>query len=285
MKDLAGKVAVITGAASGIGKALAERLARDGMKLVLADVDEPALQSVAAALGGSGGQVLARRVDVSKADQVEALAAAAYERFGAVNLLCNNAGVGAGGFTWECSLPEWEWVLGVNLWGVIHGVRSFVPRMLAGGQPGHLVNTASVAGLLSVAAMTPYNVSKHGVVTLSESLFHELAMASGGRIGVSVLCPGWVNTRIAESHRNLPAAAAAEATARLQSNPVAAKMAEMLQQQVAGGIPASQVADAVVSAVQEERFYILTHPAMTADVRRRLEAIVEGRPPAASVPR
>jgi NAD(P)-dependent dehydrogenase (short-subunit alcohol dehydrogenase family) len=305
MKELSGRVAVVTGAASGIGRAMAERFAAEGMKLVLADVEPTALAAAESSLRAAGREVLAVRTDVSKAAEVEALAARAEAAFGKVHVLCNNAGVAAAGMTWEVSLADWEWVLGVNLWGVIHGVRAFVPRMLAHGEDAHVVNTASIAGLVTTPGMSPYSVSKHGVVTLTEALYHELAMVSGGRVSASVLCPGWVATQIADSQRNRPgasgAAAQAPASADAQraagqsdgdgtkaakgASSAARKMDAAVRQLVAAGISPAQVADEVLSAVHERRFYVLTHPAMTPSVKHRMDAILAGAPPAASIPR
>ena len=189
MKELQGKVAVITGAAEGIGRAIAEQAAARGMKLVLADISEAKLNETVAALRASGAEVEGVQVDVSKAEQVEALAARAFERFGNVHLLVNNAGVALAKSAWETTLADWEWVLGVNLYGVIHGIRAFVPRMLEKGEEGHIVNTASVAGLVSQPAMAAYNVSKFGVVTLTEGLHHDLTLRKT-KLKASVLCPG-----------------------------------------------------------------------------------------------
>ncbi len=203
MKDFKDRVAVVTGAASGIGLALAERFAAEGMKVVMADVEADALARAAEPIKEKA-PVLATRVDVSKPDDVERLAAETYATFGAAHVVCNNAGVAVIGAVHEHSLADWEWVLGVNLWGVIHGVRAFVPRMLAGGQHGHIVNTASIAGLTNSPFMSVYNVTKHGVVALSESMYKEF-QATGAPIGVSVVCPGLINTNIMSSSRNRPA--------------------------------------------------------------------------------
>ena len=203
MKEFKGKVAVVTGAASGIGRALADRSVQEGMKVVLADVEVEALAKTEAGLKSSGATVLAVPTDVSQARDVAALAQKTLEVFGAVHLLCNNAGVGTEAAIWESTLEEWEWVMGVNLWGVIHGVRAFVPHMLAQDTECHIVNTASMAGLISGPGLGAYKVTKHAVVSLSETLYHELA-ERGARVGVSVLCPGIVNTRIMESARNRP---------------------------------------------------------------------------------
>lgn len=272
MRELRGKTAVVTGGASGIGRALAERFLDEGMRVVVADVEPAALEAAATALGAKG-EVLAVRTDVARGADVEALAEQAWARFGRVDVLCNNAGVSIGGLVWEHTVADWEWMLGVNLWGVVHGIRVFVPRMLAQGGEGHVVNTASVAGLTSNAFMGIYNVTKHAVVTLSETLRKDLAMA-GGTIGVSVLCPGFVQTRIADADRNRPAdlrdAARAERPAAIDG---------LVRSLLASGLPPSEVAAAVVDAIRSERFYILTHPELTAHVRARMEDIVEGRAP------
>jgi NAD(P)-dependent dehydrogenase (short-subunit alcohol dehydrogenase family) len=271
MRDLAGKVAVVTGAASGIGRELTERFARAGMKVVLADVEEGALAAAARELEAGGAETLAVRTDVSREDDVEALARRAYERFGAVHVVCNNAGVALAGPVWEHSLDDWRWLLGVNLWGVVHGIRSFVPRMLEKKTPGHIVNTASVAGLTSAPGLGVYNVSKHAVVTLSETLAKDLAMA-GASIKVSVLCPGFVNTRILDSSRNRPAAFGAE-------RPRPADLEPIIRSLIAAGMSPADVAQHVLRAVEEERFYVLTHPDFTAQVKERCQDIVDGRTP------
>jgi len=202
MQDFQGRVAVVTGGASGIGRALADRFAAEGMKVVIGDVEKDALDAAVQELEAGGAEVIGLPTDVTDAAQVQALADAAVERFGAIHIACNNAGVGGGGITWDMPLETWEWVLGVNLWGVIHGVKSFVPVLMQ-QESAHLVNTGSVAGLVAAPFMGPYNASKHAVVAISETLHHELAM-SAPQVKVSVLCPGWVNTRIHESARNRP---------------------------------------------------------------------------------
>jgi NAD(P)-dependent dehydrogenase (short-subunit alcohol dehydrogenase family) len=272
VREFGGKVAVVTGAASGIGRALAERCAREGMRVVLADVEPAALDRAAAELKANGAEVLAVATDVSKASDIEALAQQTLEVFGAVHLLCNNAGVGAGSTVWESTLADWEWVLGVNLWGVIHGVRTFVPIMLAQGDECHVVNTASIAGLIAGPGLGVYKVTKHAVVTLSETLHYDLAMR-GANIGVSVLCPEWVNTRIMESERNRPES--------LQNNSVAAQITpEMLavwqymSDAVRSGMSPAEVADQVFSAIRAQQLYILTHPATKALVRERMDDIL-----------
>src|SRR3990172_8826356 len=200
MKEFRGKVAVVTGAASGIGRAMAERLAAEGMKVVLADIEKAALGGAEAEMKAGGATVIAVPTDVSKADEVEALAGKTIDAFGAVHVLCNNAGVPpVVGPSWELTEADWQWVLGVNLWGVLHGIRTFVPIMLAQDSEGHVVNTASVAGLLSGAWFATYSVAKHGVVTLSESLPRELEL-TGSRVKVPVLCPGWVRTQLMDGN-------------------------------------------------------------------------------------
>jgi NAD(P)-dependent dehydrogenase (short-subunit alcohol dehydrogenase family) len=277
MKDVKGKVAVVTGAASGIGRAMAERFAAEGMKVVLADVEERALSRAVADLEAKGATVRAVPTNVATAGGVEALAAETLDAFGAVHVLCNNAGVVAAGLTWELTVADWEWVLGVNLWGVIHGIRVFVPIMLGQDADGHIVNTASMAGLVSSPMNAVYNVAKFGVVTLSETLQHDLTLR-GARIGVSVLCPGWVNTRILEADRNRPATPGA-AAAR-PPTPEEAAMEETVRQLLATGLPPAEVAARVFAAIRDERFYILTHPEWKGLIRTRMEDILEERPPA-----
>jgi NAD(P)-dependent dehydrogenase (short-subunit alcohol dehydrogenase family) len=275
VKEFQGKVAVITGAASGIGRALADRCVREGMKVVLADVEGGALARTEAAMKASGATVLTVRTDVSQGRDVEALAQETLDAFGAVHLLCNNAGVaGTAAPVWESTVADWEWVLGVNLWGVIHGVRVFVPLMLSQETECHIVNTASMAGLISCPGLGAYKVTKHGVVSLSETLHHELA-ERGAKIKVSVLCPGIVNTRIMESARNRPGHP--PATGPLDSASGAGW--EALRQLVPAGMPPGQVAAAVFAALREDQFYILTHPEDKESVRTRMEDILQERRP------
>jgi NAD(P)-dependent dehydrogenase (short-subunit alcohol dehydrogenase family) len=277
VQDLKGKVAVVTGAASGIGNAVATRLAGEGMKVVLADIEEGPLADAEKVLADTGATVLAVPTDVTKGDQMDALAEKTYATFGTAHVVHNNAGVATGGPMWTLTEADWQWVLGVNLWGVIHGVRAFVPRLVEQGE-GHVVNTASMAGLTSAPMMGPYNVSKHGVVTLSETLAAELAL-HGSPVKVSVLCPGWVNTRINEADRNRPA--------ELQPPHGAdTTMMDMGRQLLDGllksGLQPSEVASRVLDAIREERFYILTHPEMTPMIQQRMEDILQGRNPAPS---
>ena len=262
MDHLGGRTAVVTGAASGIGRAMAERFAAAGMRVVLADVEPGPLEQVATQLRDEGGDVLAVPTDVSDGAAVDALAAAAGDR---VHVLCNNAGVGGGGPLQEITAAEWEWVLGVNLWGVIHGIRAFLPGMYAHGEPAHVVNTASMAGLVSGPMMGPYNASKYAVVAISETLRRE---AEGTNVGVSVLCPGWVNTRIHESGRNRPESAGPGR----EIDPVRrAEMAKVL----AAGLDPSAVAERVERAILHDEFWILTHPEMVPFVRGRAEEILQ----------
>ncbi len=275
MRDFAGKVAVVTGAGSGFGREFARLAARHRMKLVLADIEPAALAQVAGELRAQGAEAIAENLDVSCGDDVERRERRAFEPIGAVQLLFNNAGVGAGGLLWEHTRKDWEWVLGVNLWGVIHGVRAFVPRMLAQGDECHVVNTASVAGLLSPQLMGAYNVSKHGVVALSETLYHDLR-AVGARIGVSLLCPAFVPTGIAQSHRNRPAGLRddGEPTASMRAAQSASEKAV-----ASGRIGAGEVAQATFDAIRENRFYVITHPAILPSVELRLRDVVSQRSP------
>jgi NAD(P)-dependent dehydrogenase (short-subunit alcohol dehydrogenase family) len=277
MREFQGKVAVVTGAASGIGRALADRCASEGMKVVLADVDEQALAAAQDELRAAGADVRAVRTDVSRAEDVEALARQTLDAFGAVHLLCNNAGVGGGSSAWESTLADWKWVLGVNLWGVIHGVHTFVPLMLQQDTEGHIVNTASMAGLISGPGLAVYKVSKFGVVTLSETLYHELGLR-GAKIKVSVLCPGWVRTRITDAERNRPAELRNDAGPAPQ-DPAYAAVEQWVRHAVETGMPPSEIADQVFQAIRDERFYILTHPEMAPAIRARAEDVLQQRNP------
>jgi len=249
------------------------------MRLVIADVEEPALESAAAKLAADGHEVMPVRTDVSDAASVAELADAVYERLGAVHVLCNNAGVAGGGLAWEVDLETWSWVLGVNLMGVVHGVHAFVPRMIAGGEEGHIVNTASIAGLTSNPLMAPYNVSKHGVVTLSETLLGDLRLV-GASIGVSVLCPGWVQTRIHEADRNRPGMTEVGP----EADAMAQVMREMVGQMIAGGMEPGDVAAEVLAAVKDRRFYVKTHRGMDKLVAERCDAVVAGTDPPVTTP-
>lgn len=275
MKDFAGKVAVITGAGSGFGREFARIGASLGMKLVLADIQADALAATASELQARGVELVAERVDVSKAEDVERLARRTKEAFGKVHLLFNNAGVAAGGLVWEHSIRDWEWVLGVNLWGVIHGVRCFVPMMLEQGDECHVVNTASVAGLLSTQLMGVYNVSKHGVVTLTETLYNDLRL-KGANVGVTLLCPAYVPTGINQSERNRPAEAQPEGE---ETESMKAARAAMDKAVTSGRISAEDVANMTFDAIRENRFYVVTHPKILSSVELRLQDIAAQRNP------
>ena len=271
MKQLKGKVAAVTGAASGLGRAMALAFADEGMHVALADVADTS--DVFAQVEARGVKVLGVRVDVSKADSVEAFAARVERELGPAFLVCNNAGVSPLGAVWETSLGDWQWTVGVNLWGVIHGIRSFVPRLTERNE-GHIVNTASVAGLISPPGSGAYNATKHAVVSLSETLQHDLR-ERGSAVGVSVLCPAYVPTGIADSERNRPAGI--EPTAKTKET---LAREQMLKKAVASGrLSADDVARAVVQSVKEERFYILTHPRIKGAIGARFEDILDERAP------
>ena len=279
MRELAGKVAVITGAGSGFGREFARLGAREGMKLVLADVQRDALDATVAEVREAAADVIAESVDVSDSGQVAQLADRAFQAFGPVHLLMNNAGVGGGGYLWENTDKDWNWVLGVNLMGVVHGIQHFVPRMLEAnrhGTPGHIVNTASMAGWLCAPLMGVYNVSKHAVVALSETLYHDLKLAES-TIGVTALCPAFVPTGIADSHRNRP---------RNLANPAPPTTSQRMAQAASekavssGRMTAEQVARMTFDAVRENRFYVFTHPQILPTVQARYEAALRGDAPA-----
>ena len=275
MREFNDRTAVITGAASGIGLALAHRAAREGMRLVLADIDEAMLAEVKKTLPVPGEALCTRRVDVSREEDIAALADEAYSRFGAVHLLCNNAGVGLSRLAWEHTAADWSWIFGVNLWSVAHAIHHFVPRMLAQEGESHIVNTASIAGLLSTPGMAAYNVSKHGVVTLSETLYTEL-QAQQARISVSVLCPAWVPTAIHTSERNRPERFG---MATPPSTASAAYQERMAQAVKSGRLTADDMANAVFDAVAANRFYIIPHSRIKQAVRLRMEDILVDRNP------
>ncbi|WP_426175269.1 SDR family oxidoreductase [Massilia sp. TWR1-2-2] len=280
MKHFNDKVAVITGGASGLGREFANQAAERGMKLVLADVQQDALDQARTELEARGADVLAMQCDVRKGEQVQALADATMERFGAVHLVFNNAGVGSGGLIWENSEADWEWVLGVNVWGVIHGVRIFTRLMLkcAARDPafeGHIVNTASMAGLLNAPTMGVYNVSKHAVVSLSESLYHDLQLVEAP-IGASVLCPYFVPTGISQSHRNRPR------DVRMTAGPTASQVAAQAMTEKAvesGKVSAADVAQITFEAIGAGQFYIYSHPGALGNVAERMDEIVHQRNP------
>ena len=275
MKELRGRVAAVTGGASGLGRAMALAFARAGMHVAIADVDEASLERIAAELRAAGVKAHAARVDVSKAEEIERWALDVRAALGGVHIVCNNAGVSPLGLAWENTLADWQWTLGVNLWGVIHGVRAFTP-MLIEQDEGHIVNTASVAGLITPPGSAMYNVTKHAVVALSETLHHDLAERKS-KVGVSVLCPAYVSTGIADSERSRPVDLA---NPKREKSPELKAREAMLRKAVSSGkLSADDIARAVVDAVKQDRFYILTHPRISGAIRARMEAILEGRPP------
>lgn len=274
MKEFQGKVAVVTGGASGIGRAMAERFAEEGMRIVLADIEKEVLDKAAGEMKAEGADVVAVLCDVSKKEDVERLAKEAVAAFGTVHILCNNAGVGMTGLTWEIDLDDWEWVLGVNLRGVIYGVHYFTPIMLANGDECHIINTASMAGLTNGPNMTPYFTTKNGVVSLSESLYKEFEMIQAN-VSVSVLCPGWVNTRIHESDRNRPSGPVEID----ETNEAAMQYKEMIGQFLKQGLTPEEVAQMVLDAIASNQFYILPHAHWKYAIEARMTDILEDRNP------
>jgi NAD(P)-dependent dehydrogenase (short-subunit alcohol dehydrogenase family) len=265
---------------------MAEAFAAAGMKVALADIEEPALLETAEHLSSLGAEVLTVRVDVSQPEQVEALGRKTVETFGAVHVLCNNAGVTVGSLPgiWANTIKDWQWLIGVNIMGVVHGLRIFVPIMLKQGGEAHIVNTSSVAGLTSTTGNGLYAATKHAIIAISETLYHELR-SMDSKIGVSVLCPGWVHTRIFDSERNRPA--------ELQNDPfhIPSKwipyvqdIETMVRNWLAKGVDPRDVGDQVLEAIRKERFYILTHPDWKPMIRSRLEKILEERQPILSIP-
>jgi NAD(P)-dependent dehydrogenase (short-subunit alcohol dehydrogenase family) len=276
-----GKTAVLTGAGSGFGLECARIGAKLGMNLVLADVQQDALDQAAAEMSALGAQVLPFKLDVSKADQVEALGAATLARFGAPHFVFNNAGVGSGGLIWENTLKDWEWVVGVNIMGVAHGVRVFTPMMLEAAKKdpsyqGHIVNTASMAGLLNAPNMGVYNVSKHAVVALSETLYQDLRLVTD-QVSASVLCPFFVPTGISQSHRNRPDEFKQRGIKPTKSQMIGQAMSDKAV--TSGKVSAADVAQMVFDAIEHDRFYIYSHPKAINSVQTRLEDIMLARNP------
>ncbi len=279
--DFKNKTAVLTGAGSGFGLECARIGAKLGMHLVLADVQQDALDKATAEISAMGAQVLPFKLDVSKADQVEALGEAVFKRFGAPHFVFNNAGVGAGGMIWENTLKDWEWVIGVNIMGVAHGVRVFTPMMLEAAKKdpsyqGHIVNTASMAGLLNAPNMGVYNVSKHAVVSLSETLYQDLKLVTD-QISASVLCPFFVPTGISQSHRNRPDDFKQAGVKPTKSQLIGQAMSDKAVD--SGKVSAADVAQKVFDAVQAGQFYIYSHPKSIGSVQTRLEDIMQQRNP------
>jgi NAD(P)-dependent dehydrogenase (short-subunit alcohol dehydrogenase family) len=273
VKDLKDRAAWITGGASGIGLALARRFASEGMKLVLVDVEAGPLAEAEKALREQGASVLAIRADVSNLDEMSAAVAKARDAFGVMHVICNNAGVGGGGGPmWSLTDQDWRWTIDVNLWGVIHGIRLLLPALIESGQEGHVVNTASMAGLTSTPFLGPYTATKHAVVALSECLFKELDLVKA-KVGVSVLCPGFVKTKIASSQRNRPGGT------KQPGNPHEARFGGVFQQLVDAGIPAEKIAEEVLRSIREDRFYVLTHPEMKPQIEYRMQQILEEKQP------
>jgi NAD(P)-dependent dehydrogenase (short-subunit alcohol dehydrogenase family) len=269
--DYRGKVAVVTGGGSGIGRSLAHAFAKRGARIVLADVEKSALDAVASELEQAGNDVLALRVDVADAKQVADLAGAVYDTFGATHVLCNNAGIGLGGRIKDLSLEEWEWVLRVNLFGVIHGLHAFLPRMLASGEPCHIVNTASLAGLVSMPGLAPYSASKYAVVAISEALAMECA---GSNVGVSVLCPGFVKTRIADVDRLVRPEMPVRAL-----TPEAEQMQALLRAVIGAGADPDLIAERVLAGIDRRALYILSNPDnLMEGVRARFANVLAAEP-------
>jgi len=273
VKELKGKVAAVTGAASGLGRSMALAFAAEGMDLALADVDEVNLSSVQDEILAKGVRAITLKVDVSNAQQLEIFRDQTLTRLGGVHVVCNNAGVSPLGAVWENTPADWQWILGVNLWGVIHGVRAFAPHLIKQDE-GHIVNTASVAGLISPPGSGAYNVTKHGVVALSESLYHDLRERSS-KVGVSVLCPAYVPTGIVDSERNRPK----DLPLSTKSEATLAREAMLRKAVTSGKVSADQVAQAVVAAIRDERFYILTHPRIKGAIQARMEDVLNDRAP------
>ena len=267
-----GKVAVVTGGGSGIGRSLAHAFAKRGARIALADVEKPALDAVAAELEQAGSDVLAVRVDVSDANQVSQFADTVYEAFGAAHVLCNNAGIGVGGRIKDLAVEEWDWVLRVNLYGVIHGLHAFLPRMLESGEPCHIVNTASLAGLVSMPGLAPYSASKYAVVAISEALAMESA---GSNVGVSVLCPGFVKTRIADVDRLVRPEMPVRAP-----TPEAEQMRALLRAVISAGTDPDLIAERVLEGIERRALYILSNPDnLMEGVRARFANVLAAEPP------
>jgi NAD(P)-dependent dehydrogenase (short-subunit alcohol dehydrogenase family) len=277
MKDFKGKVAVITGAANGIGFGLAERCAQLGMKVVLAGVNEETLGKAEEQLRATGAELLCIKTDVSKREDMEALARTTLDVFGGVHLLVNNAGVGAGTSIWESSWEDWEWVMGVNLWGVIHGVKIFTPIMLKQDVEAHIVNVASVSGLLPAYPSAPYHISKHAVIGLTENLYYALAQQNA-KVKISLLCPGWVKTSILKSERNRPPEFKG-AEKSTPPSPEAKEAYKRMQESIEAGMSIQELAERTFRAIEEEQLYIITHPEYLPRIQKRFDNILNQKNP------
>jgi NAD(P)-dependent dehydrogenase (short-subunit alcohol dehydrogenase family) len=278
MRDFAGRVAVITGAASGIGKALTEKCISEGMHVVMADIEEAVLEQAALELQATtNNHVLPIVTNVAIEAELRKVLSETLENLGGVHLLFNNAGVGGGGNAWNATQKDWDWVLGVNLWSVIYGLRVFIPQMIAQDTPCHIVNTASVAGLIGGSTNALYSVTKHGVVALTENLYVDLN-AEDTKIGCSVLCPGFVNTNIFNSSRNRPSELA-NAAEPSSPSPEDEQRIAMFQEILRQGMQPAEIADIVFDAVRDNRLYILTHDHFDEMIRTRAENIVSGKNP------
>ncbi|MBW2363094.1 MAG: SDR family NAD(P)-dependent oxidoreductase [Deltaproteobacteria bacterium] len=277
MKQIEGRVAVVTGAASGIGRGIAEAFAAAGMKVVLSDIRTEALEAATKAVRELGGDVRAIAADVSRAEDVQSLADRTLEEFGAVHVLCSNAGVSSGrSLLWESSLEEWDWLLGVNVMSVVHGIRSFVPIMLAQGDEGHVVNTASMGGLITGSGVVPiYMTAKHGVVALTEALQDQLS-TQGDKVKCSVLCPGYVASQVRDNFEILRPPGVASLADALEGK----EDIEAGKQAIAQGMPPREAGEIVLQAIRDERFYVLTHPEWTSMVEVRMRGILDGTDPA-----
>lgn len=281
MQDFAGKTAVVTGGASGIGRAIGELFLARGMNVVLADIEQTTLDATVAELSASGGNCIGVVTDVSQADAVANLAEVALQTYGAIHIACNNAGVFAGGLLWEQSLADFQWQMDVNLWGVIHGIRTFVPIMAAQGDPCHMVNTASMAAVTAMPYSGIYHMTKHGVLALSESLYHELSFHAPN-VKLSVLCPEAINTGIAQSERNRPAAYSADGD--IVENDARALVSQALAESTAAGIGPEVMAQRVLDAIRDEQFYILSDEAWRESANTRLDDVRAGRNPTFAPP-
>jgi NADP-dependent 3-hydroxy acid dehydrogenase YdfG len=277
VKDFKDKVVVITGAASGIGRGIAEYCAKQEMKIVLADVEQKALSITESEIKAKGADILGVVTDVSKLDDIKSLAKKTIEAFGKVDLLFNNAGVATGSSIWESSINDCKWVIGVNLWGVIHCIHEFVPIMLKYGTPCHIVNMSSIAGLTTYHPSALYQFTKHGIVALSEQLHHDLEIR-GANIKVSVICPGVVNTNIMDAERNRPEIYSNDSS-QVAQNPEPDDMEQAFREMTKAGMPPSVLAEIVFEAIKEGKFYIYTHPEMKPLIQLRMEGIMEERNP------